>query len=112
MVDYVRARAVADRQIRKWGAAAKLRRSGVDRDCHAMEVQLSSSERRSLKNSTSRVFLLSAVGLDVGPVKDRDELVLLVQPEGLVELPPLRLVAPTRPLAPGGYVVYWEIEVS
>ncbi len=107
----MRARKVADRQIRKWGARALLRRSGGDRECWAMEAQLTSSERRALKNDTSRIFLISAVGLDVAPTKE-DSLVLFVQPDGTTELPPLRQQAPVAPLSPGGIVVYWELQVS
>jgi hypothetical protein len=108
---YLRARAVADRQIRKWGAVAVLRRGSGDRSCWAMEVQLSAHERHALKNPTSRVFLISAVDLDVAPTK-ADSLVLYVQPDGTVELPPLRQVAPVAPLAPGGIVVYYELTVD
>lgn len=108
---YVRARKVADRQIRKWGARALLRRVSGDRECWAMEAQLSANEKRALKNFTNRVFLISAVDLDVAPDKT-DALVTFVQPEGTTENPPLRQVAPVAPLAPGGYVVYYELTVE
>jgi hypothetical protein len=106
---YARARKVADKQIRKWGAKAVLRRSSGDRDCWAMEAELSAHEKQALKNFNARVFLISAVGLTVAPAKE-DSLITFT-PEG-VELPPLRQTAPVAPLAPGGYVVYWEIEVE
>lgn len=109
---YLRARKVADRQIRKWGARATLRRASGDRDCWAMEAQLSTSERQALKNPTHRIFLISAVDLDVAPSFRDDSLVLYAQPEGTAELPPLRQVAPVAPLAPGGIVVYWELQVE
>lgn len=109
---YLRARKTADRQIRKWGTRALLRRSTGDRECWAMEVQLSANERRALKSPTSRVFLISAVDVDVPPVMREDSLVLFVQPEGTTELPPLRQVAPVAPLSPGGIVVYWELQVE
>lgn len=111
---YLRARAVADRQIRKWGTRALLRREGGDRECWVMEAQLTANERRALKNPTHRVFLISAVNdtlLAIPPGK-ADSLVLFVQPGGKVELPPLRQQAPVAPLAPGGIVVYWELQVE
>jgi hypothetical protein len=76
-----------------------------------MEAQLSANEKHMLKNFTSRVFLISAVGLDVAPDKS-DSLITFVQPDGTTENPPLRQVAPVSPLAPGGIVVYWELQVE
>lgn len=110
MPDYLRARAVADRQIRKWGARALLRRTSGDRECWAMEAQLSALEKRTLKNFTSRVFLISAVDLTVAPAKE-DSLITF-ETDDTTELPPLRQVAPVSPLAPGGVVVYWELQVE
>lgn len=113
MADYLRARRVADKQIRKWGARALLRRTGADdRECWAMEAELSANERRDLKSPTNHVYLISAVDLDLGPVYAKDSLVTFEQPDGVVENPPFRQVAPTRPLSPGGIVIYWEIEVQ
>jgi len=87
---------------------AALRRASGDRECWALEVQLSASEKRALKNFTSRIFIISAVGLDIPPTKE-DSLITYV---GSIELPPLRQVAPVAPLAPGGIVVYWELQVE
>jgi hypothetical protein len=108
MVNYIRSREVADRQIKKWGMRASLRRASGDRECWALEVQLTASEKRSLKNFNSRVFIISAIDLDVPPTKE-DSLITYV---GALELPPLRQVAPVAPLAPGGIVVYWELQVE
>lgn len=107
---YARARKVADKQIHKWGAQALLRRASGDRECWALEVQLDAFEKSTLKNFNHRVFLISAVGLDLGPNFREDSLITFT-PEG-VENPPLRQTAPVAPLAPGGYVVYWEITVE
>lgn len=108
---YLRARTIADRQIRKWGSRALLRRTSGDREVWVMEAQLSASEKRALKNFNSRVFLVSAVDIALPPAKE-DSLVLFVQPGGTVELPPLRQTVPVAPLAPGGIVVYWELQVE
>lgn len=107
---YLRARKIVDRQIRKWGARALLRRASGDRECWASEANLSAHERNAMKNPAHRIYDISAVGLDVPPSKE-DSLVLFEQPEGTVELPPLRQVAPVAPFAPGGIVVYWELQV-
>jgi hypothetical protein len=111
---YLHARAVADRQIRKWGAPAILRRASGDRACWALEAQLSASEKNALKNFNHRIFLISAVNdvLLADPPSKEDSLVLFVQPDGTTELPPLRQQAPVAPLAPGGIVVYWELQVA
>lgn len=111
MIDYARARKVSDKQIHKWGARALLRRSSGDRECWAMEAELSAMEKQSLKNFNHRIFLISAVNLDPGPNFREDSLITFMV-DGTTELPPLRQVAPVAPLAPGGYVVYWEITVE
>lgn len=111
-IDYVRARRVSDTQIRKWGSRCLLRRTGSDdRECYAMEVQLSSNERHALKNINDRVYLITPVDLTVGPDERLDSLVTFVQPAGTTEYEVLRMVSPVKPFAPGGYVVYWEIDV-
>lgn len=111
MINYARLRDTADRQIRKAGGLAYLRRNDADRDCYALEVQLSAHERKSLKNFTDRVFIISAVGLDVPPTKE-DSLVL-TDVSG-TKLSPLRQQAPVAPFQPkpGGIVVYYEIQVQ
>lgn len=108
---YMHARRRADAQIRKWGQRAVLRRTSGDRECWVLEVQLSASERLALKNFTARTFIISAVNDDllaVPPGKE-DSLILFVE---TVEQSPLRQHAPVYPLAPGGVVVYWEIQVQ
>lgn len=115
MVDYLRSRTVADRQIRKWGAPAVLRRAGVDRKCWALEVQLDANEKRALKNFNHRVFIISAVNLTVPPSKEDALVTYDVDEKGVntaTERPPLRQVSPVAPFAPGGYVIYWEIQVE
>ncbi len=109
---YLRARAVIDRQIRKHGAPALLRRSTGDRACWAMEAQLSVSERNALKSPKHMIFSISAVDLDVPPDYREDALITFVQPDGTIENPPLRQVAPPAPFRPGGIVVYWDLTVE
>lgn len=106
-MDYQRQRHVADRQIRRWGQPAKLLRDGATRDCYALEVQLSASERRALKNPTNRVFLITAVGLDVPPT--REDALVWTQ-DGVDRT--LRQDAPVSPLDPGGVTIYYELQVQ
>lgn len=109
---FIRARKLIDRQIRKAGARALLRRAGSDdRECWAMEAQLSASEKNSLKNPKHKVYSISAVGVDVPPGRE-DSLITFVQPGGTVELPPLRQVAPANPFSPGGIDIYWDLTVE
>lgn len=109
---FLRARKVIDRQIRKKGFRAVLRRSTGDRDCWAMEAQLNANERRALKSPKSMIYCISAVGLDVDPDFREDTLITFVQPEGTTENPPLRQVAPPEPFRPGGIVIYWDLQVE
>jgi len=108
MVNYSRSKTRADEQIKKFGMRAKLRRASGDRECWAVEADLSASEKRAMKNFSYRVFLISTVDLDVPPTKE-DSLITYV---GSIELPPLRQVAPVKPLAPGGIVIYYELQVE
>lgn len=108
-IDYRRQRAVADGQIRRWGQQTKLKRGDATRDCWALEVQLSATERRALKNPTNRVFLISAVGLDVPPSEKQDAL-LWTEEDGTQRV--FRQDAPVSPLQPGGLVIYYEIQVQ
>lgn len=85
--------------------------------CFAMEASLTTSERRALKSPTNRVFCISSIAengalLSEGPVYGKDSLITFVQPEGVIENDPLRQVAPTSPFAPGGVMIYWDIEVQ
>lgn len=107
-IDYTRQRAVADRQIRKWGQQAKLKRGDELRDCWALEVQLSAHERRALKNPTNRVFLVSAVDLAVPPDSKQDALVW--DENGTTKV--FRQDAPVSPLQPGGVTIYYELQVQ
>jgi len=107
---YERARKVSDKQIRKWGAKALLRRSSGDRECWAMEYSMNANEKQALKNFNQRIFLISAVGLDIAP-NFREDALITFAVDG-TENPPLRQTAPVAPLAPGGYVIYWEINVE
>jgi len=108
MVNFVRSRQKAEQQIKKFGTLAKLRRSGVDRDCWAAEADLSAGERRAMKNFSTKVYLISTEGLTEPPNKE-DSLITFI---GALELPPLRQVAPVKPLIQGGILIYYELQVE
>lgn len=108
MVDYARAKTVADRQIHRWGQKAILRRSTGDRECWALEVQISAHERHQLKNPTDRIFIISAVDLDVAPSKDD----ALVWDNGDGTERVFRQDAPVAPFSPGGVIIYYELQVQ
>ncbi len=108
MVDYLQKRATADRMIREYGQESKLKRGSDLRDCWALEAQLNANDRRTLKNPTNRVFLITPVDLTVPP---DDKLDALVWNEAGVDKT-LRQEAPVMPLAPGGVVIYYEIQVK
>jgi hypothetical protein len=109
MVDYARSRAVADRQIRRWGQKSLLRRASGDRDCWALEVQISANERRALKNPTNRVYIISAVDLTVPPDTKADSLVW-DNGDGTERV--FRNDAPVAPFSPGGVIIYYELQVQ
>ena len=113
MINYQRQRNVAHDMIRKYGAPAILRRSGGlgDRGCWVFISDYSPSEKRGqLINETDRRALVSPVGLTDAPDSEQDRLVTLDPATG-AEAEILRIVSPIGKLAPGGIVVYWELQI-
>ncbi len=113
--NYQRSRLIADKQIHKWGNPALLRRESGDRVCWAMEAQLTATEKNAMKNFKQRIYLISATDLAIAPGKEDALITYVVDSNGdntTTENPPLRQVAPVNPLAPGGYVVYYELTVE
>lgn len=107
--NYDRMKIKADRMIRKFGLPAKLRSSSGDRDCWALEVQLSPAERRALVDNADSVYLISANGLPVRPNENTESLVTLNR-DTLAEVGIYRFATPPQALAPGGEVIYWECQ--
>jgi len=110
LANYERRKQRAHAMIVKYGNPAKLRmRDGTERDCYALEVQLSPGERRALPANADGVYLVSAVGLIGGaPDFDKENLVILERTTG-EEIRRLRMDTPAMPFAPGGVVIYWEL---
>lgn len=106
---YQRQIRVASARIKKHGWRHKLRRDGVDRWCQAVEVTLSTAERRAMVNQDDSIWLISVEGLIVAPDKEQDEFVVLDRFTG-EELEVRKIVAPVAPLKPGGVVIYYEIQ--
>ena len=121
-VDYTRKRRKADRQIKKWGGPAKLRRSvdgqPVDRDCYAAVIQFRPDRFSGrMFNGTERQALVSALSpdgtvLDPPPNAEKDQLVLLNK-NTMAEVAVLRFVQPPEEIAPDSTtVVLWDMTVS
>lgn len=110
-MDYARQRNLADDMIRKYGAAAILRRDSGDRQCWSCFVEFSPHERMGkLINQTDRKALVSPVGLTAYPDSEQDKLVILDSVTG-AELETLRIIAPIGKLAPKpDIVIYWELQ--
>lgn len=109
-MDYTRQRNVADGMIRKYGAPAILRRDDGDRPCWVFISEYSPSEKRQLINPTDRKALLSPVGLTLDPDSEEDRLVALDATTGM-EKETLKIIAPVGKLAPGGIVIYFELQI-
>jgi len=110
-MDYSRERGIADGMIRKYGALALLRRASGDRSCWAFISDYSPHERvGKMINQTDRKALVSPIGLDVAPDSEQDNLVTLNPVTG-VELETLRIISPIGKLAPGEFVIYFELQV-
>ena len=106
--DWSARRATATMMITKYGTRAILRRDEGDRDCIACEIQRSTrSQQGQLRNYPERTFLVVADGLSPAPDAEKDHFIWF-DPDGNEEA--LRLVAPIDRLAPGGVVLYWELQ--
>jgi len=110
-MNWARLQGVADKLIKKYGRNAILRRAAGDRPCTVVEIQFDPREQRGqLSDLIHRTILVSAVDLVLAPEMSKDTLITLV-PGGTVEDEVLKIVAPPTRLAPGGIVVYWELNV-
>jgi hypothetical protein len=107
--DWASRRATATYLIEKYGARAILRRNTGDRDCTAFVELNSRSHQGELRNAPDGLALIAADGLDVPPDAEKDHLVL-VDPDTDAETDSLRLLSPIGKYAPGGVVVYWEVQ--
>lgn len=110
--DYARRVRLADQQIRRFGAPAKLRRASGDRDCWACTVDYAPRSREGqLFNRVDRIVLVSALDLAIPPDAEKDSLVVL-DPISSAEVEVLRIMAPVGRLAPAGIVIYWELHLQ
>jgi len=107
--DWAARRNTASNLIEKFGCRAILRRSGGDRDCMAFTDLYTRSHRGELRNDAEGLALIAADGLSEPPDAEKDHLVL-VDPESGTETDSLRLLSPIGKFAPGGVVVYYEVQ--
>ena len=107
----------ADRMIARYGMPsstryAKLRRSGVDRDCTAAEIEFTPSQRHRIVDPTARRFLISAEGLDPPPSRADGDSLVIFDATTDAEVETLRLIQKPGRLAPAGTVVFWDLTVT
>lgn len=107
--DWASRRATATSLIEKYGSAAILRRADGDRECIAYIELYARSHQGELRNAPEGMALVAADGLETPPDAEKDQLVLL-DPDTGVEIENLRLIAPIGKFAPGGVVIYWELQ--
>jgi hypothetical protein len=110
-MNYARQRNLADGMIRKYGAAAILRRATGDRQCWAFISEYTPHEKMGkLINQTDRKALVSPIGLTDDPDSEQDKLVTLDPATG-AEKETLRIIAPIGKLAPAEITIYWELQI-
>lgn len=100
--NFDRAQKAADHQIRRFGGAARLRRSGVDRTCTAAFLEYSPREKGLLLDGARRV-LVSPLGLSEPPNHELDLLVFA----GSI----YRIIAPVGGPRPAGKPIYYDLAV-
>jgi hypothetical protein len=106
---------VVDREIKRVGMMATLRREGAaDRPCWMYFGQWSPAELMGrLIEPLDRVAVVSAVGLTDPPTHTKDRLITFVQPVGAnrVEDENLRILSPPIRIDPAGIVIAWRLRV-
>jgi|ERR1019366_5817475 hypothetical protein len=116
LFDYIKTRGTADKLIIKFGMKAKLRRSGVDRDCYVVIPEYMAREKPTdMANPTDRqVFIAAGLGdmLATPPNNELDQLVTFVQPGGTVidEILPFT-GGPVKVIRPAGITVLYQSTV-
>lgn len=109
--DYGHAQELCDRQIKRFGQNALLRRASGDRKCVVAFTSIFARDTDGkLINPLSIIVIMSAAG-GVEPDYQEDSLITLNQKTS-AELFMHRLTAPCTKLAPGGTAVYWELKVQ
>jgi hypothetical protein len=112
---------VVDRQIRRIGMIAALRREGApDRQCWMFFGQWTSRELMGgLINPEDRLAIISAVGLTDPPLHTRDRLITFVQPASTSAIANgravidenLRILSVAERIMPAGIAIAWKIRV-
>jgi hypothetical protein len=114
-LDPARMQLVVDREIRRIGMSAVLRREGAaDRQIWMYFGQWSPAELMGrLIEPLDRVAVVSAVGLTDPPTHTKDRLITFVQPPSFtpVEDENLRILSPPIRIDPAGVVIAWRLRV-
>jgi hypothetical protein len=116
LYNYPRAQLLSHRQIAKFGGGVnngRLERAGVTRLCTVAILQYTNQQRDgSLIQFTDERALVSSVGLTVPPDMEQDVLVVGMFVSGVwQQVNRCKIVAPPGKLAPGGLVVFWDLQV-
>jgi hypothetical protein len=116
LYNYQRAQLVAHRQIVKYAGGlnnGRLDRAGVLRNCTVAILQYTTQQRDgSLIQFTDERALVSSVGLTMPPDMEQDVLVVGRFVFGVwQQINRCRIVSPPGKLAPGGLVVFWDLQV-
>jgi hypothetical protein len=111
-LDPYRLMATIDRQVKRIGMIATLRRDTGDRQCWMFFGAWNPIELMGhLENLTDRLAIISAAGLTDPPTHTKDRLITFVQPDGTVEDENLRILSVAERIAPGGVVIAWKLRV-
>lgn len=101
-----------DREIKRIGMIAALRRDTGERPCWLYFGAWTPRERMGgLIEPTDRLAIISAVGLSDPPIHTRDRLITFVQPAGTAEDENLRIISVVERIAPAGVAIVWKLQV-
>jgi hypothetical protein len=110
-----RLQGVVDRQIKRAGMAAALRRASGDRPCWMFFSQWTAKDLMGgLIDPLDRLVIMSAADLSVPPEFPQDRLITWVQPydrDNPVESENLRIQQQPERIAPSGVVICWKLRV-
>ena len=111
-LDPQRLMGTVDREIKRIGMIAVLRRDGGDRKCWMYFGAWTSRELMGrLENLTDRLAIISAVDLTDPPLHTKDRLITFVQPGGRIENENLRIISVVERIEPAGIPIAWKLQV-
>lgn len=105
--------ATADQRIRARGSRCLLRRSGSsDRECYAVIVEYTSSERRGdLVLDEDKLALITPVGLTIPPNKEAGDLLVTFDKDSTTEDQVYMIVNKPTDFRQGRIIMYYECQL-